>query len=190
MSNPYLGYITREHAGAAKFTRLVGFSTATYRALADALNAFQAEFDIDSAVGAQLDAIGLWLGLPRDLIVKVTDSYFTFDDTAAPTETGWDYGVWLGRFGDPTGIEAMPDDVYRRALKAKAVSNRWDGTLAGIHAIWSAYAGSRIVITDNQDMTMAITVQGRLSGLEKALLKQGYITIRPAGVAVSSFTFE
>ena len=37
------------------------------------------DFDIDTAIGVQLDQIGQWLGVSRWVTVPITNVYFSFD---------------------------------------------------------------------------------------------------------------
>ena len=185
----YKHYIASQHERQPRYRTVVTATVDSPLATSAKMRGFQRDFDIDHAIGAQLDAVGLWLGLSRAVKAPITGVFFTWNDAEAPADTGWDYGAWKGRFGESDGVQTIPDDVYRRLLKAKAVANRWRGTVEGLQDIWSAFEGSSIVISDNQNMTMDVEIVGRLSGLEKQMLKQGYISIKPMGVAISSYRF-
>ena len=182
---PYLDRITSEHRNKPKF---VATLTALLSGVVDtiaALEAMPAAFDLDLAVGAQLDKIGEWVGITRDLNIPIAGVYFAFNTLGV----GWNQGVWQGP-GDPTGgLVVLPDAQYRTLLKAKIANNQWDGTIPGAYEVWDilfAGTGTGIDILDNQDMTMVITVTGPpLDALTAAIVTQGYLNLKPAGVSAT-----
>jgi hypothetical protein len=95
------------------------------------INSIGPSFYIANGVGAQLDRIGEILGLPRVL-------NFTPQGGVSPV---------------------MEDSIYRIALQAKILQNRWKGTKQEIYDFWTAYFPLYpILIQDNQDMTMTVYV--------------------------------
>jgi hypothetical protein len=183
----YVDLITNEHNDKPNFV-------ATIRALTsgavDNINldlSLPAKFDLDQAVGVQLDDVGRWVGVTRRLSVPITGVYFTWDDTVT---TGWDSGIWQGDFDPTTGLVSLPDDVYRILLRGKIAANNWDGTIPGAVAVWSIVfnGGQTIVIQDNQDMSMIVGFVGPpLSAVERALLTGGYLPLKPAAVRIAYF---
>jgi hypothetical protein len=92
-------------------------------------------FDLDTAVGAQLDILGEWIGRTREVPRPYLDTYFRWDDAAR----GWDTGVWQQPY-DPTEIRVISDDpLYRRMLFAKVGINTWDGTATGTLAVLQGF---------------------------------------------------
>src|SRR3954453_4905573 len=73
------------------------------------------DFDLDTAVGVQLDMVGQWLGRDRWLKMPFTDIYFSFD--LPEDRVGFDQGVWLGPYDARDGVRALDDDTYRTLLK-------------------------------------------------------------------------
>jgi hypothetical protein len=156
----------------------------------EVLAALTADFDLDTAVGVQLDIVGQWIGRTRYLQVPITGVYFTLH---APTDTvqrdGFDQGVWLGPYDPTTGIVAMDDGTYRKILKLQAIANEWDGTIPSIQAAFNAvYPG--VVVNDRGDvaggiMTMEVLIPGiEMNSLELAALEQDF-PIKPSGVHVN-----
>ena len=142
-------------------------------------------FDVDLAVGEQLDIIGEWVGISRNVSIPITGVYFTWD--GAPS-LGWDYGVWPDPL-NPAQITVLPDDSYRTLIRAKIAANKWDGTTDGAYLVWeSVFPQLNILIQDHQDMSYAlILVGGIVDSLTLALLTQGYIPLKPEGVRVSDY---
>lgn len=181
----YTGLVTPEHAGKPKFMAMLSAVVGAFVDQQNALTSLPNAFDIDLAVGVQLDAVGKWVGLPRGVKVPIDNVYFAWDTA----NVGWDQGVWK-RPSDPTsGITFLDDTSYRLLLRAKIGANHWDGSMAGSVAILNgifAPVGLTPVLTDNQDMSMTITLSGgQISALSRALIDGGYIPVRPVGVQVN-----
>lgn len=141
-------------------------------------------FYVRTAVGAQLDVVGIWVGVSRDIAVPITGVYFTWDDVDSD---GWDFGVWKGPFDPTSGIVSMPDDVYRNIILGKIAANNWDGTTPGAYAVFAiAFPNIPMYIEDHQDMTMLMGFPGPpLDSLTKALIEQNYIPLKPEGVGIA-----
>ncbi|MBU5379523.1 DUF2612 domain-containing protein [Pantoea septica] len=143
-------------------------------------------FDIDSAVGVQLDVLGEWIGRTRVVSQPISGVYFSFDTDGL----GWDQGVWQGPFDPDAGFTSLSDDTYRVILKAKIAINSWDGQNDSLPAILETAldgSGLRMQIVDNQDMTISVWVfpEEDISLVSKEILatiKQGYLTVKAAGV--------
>lgn len=185
--NNYLDLITSEHRDKVRFVQTVTDLVQPYVDAQAALAGLVGDFDLDTAVGVQLDAIGLWVGRSRYLTVPLTGVYFSWDTDGL----GWGEGTWKGPFDPTTGLTALPDDAYRTLLRATIAANQWDGTIPQAYAIWEtlfAPTGSTILIQDNGDMTMLFgLIGGTASAVTIALLTGGYLALRPAGVEVSGY---
>ena len=182
----YLALITSEHSDKPKFEATVGATVAPLARLQEVLSSFIKEFDIDSAVGVQLDIIGQWVGRPRRIDTPLIGVYFAWDDVVGD---GWDSGIWKGPYDPDSGLVDLPDDAYRLLLKAKVAANSWDGTIPGAYAIWAAvFTSSQLVIQDNQDMSMVVGIAGQpLSIVDQALLTNGYVPLKPEGVRIQYY---
>lgn len=184
--NKYLNRITSEHADKPNF---VAFVTSLLNPLIDAQKFFQqliTAFDIDSAEGVQLDAVGLWVGRTRQVAVPISGVFFSMDIAGL----GFDQGYWKGQFDPDTGITELDDETYRQLLKAKIIMNSWDGSIpvaaSALNELFGGNPNTIISISDNQDMTMTVSVSGQVPGnVIVALLKGGYVPINPEGVGVN-----
>lgn len=182
----YTDLITNYHAGKPLFFQHVDLSTRPLTDVSNSLNSLITAFDIDTAVGVQLDILGEWIGRSRIVSVPISGIYFSFDTDGL----GWDQGVWQGPFDPDSGYTALSDETYRVILKAKIAINNWDGTNDSLPQILdTALAGSglRMQIVDNQDMTISIWVFPEVDISQVSLeliaaIKQGYLTVKAAGV--------
>lgn len=140
-------------------------------------------FDIDKAIGKQLDDVGVRVGLSRKLPIPIAGVYFALDEAGV----GFDEGVWLGP-NDPTeALTSLDDETYRLLLKLKVRANYWDGSLEDAQEMLGAIAGdgTYIYMQDRFDMTALIGVGGKVpSKLFVSLLKQMKDWIRPAAVDI------
>lgn len=182
----YTALITSEHATKPKYAALMSL---WLQACVDLINFYAglpAAFDLDLAIGAQLDAIGRWVGISRYVSVPITGLYFSWDTAGV----GWNQGIWFGPNMPTTTLVAMDDGTYRGVLRAKIAANNWDGTLASFYAaLRIVLPATTINVVDNQNMTVTVHLTGTLpSNLMLAVLQAGYLPLKPAGVAVTYLT--
>lgn len=121
---------------------------------------YQQLFNLYTAVGDQLDILGQWIGAGRNLRIEVN------------------------------GTSVLTDDDYRVLLEAVVAQNYWDGTVPGAYSIWGlvfARNGYQIYIQDNQDMSMFLVFVGTASNVVLAMILNGYIDLRPAGVLMLGY---
>lgn len=185
---PYTGLVTSEHADKPNFVATVALLTQGLADLQDALAGLPGKYDLDAAVGVQLDAVGEWVGRTRFLSEPLTGVYFTFDDATL----GFDQGTWLGPFDPTTGLVALGDEAYRTLLRATIVANQWDGTVSSAYTAWDVlFAGQdlTLVIQDNGDMTMLFALIGALpDAVTLALLTTGQLLgLKPGGVRIAGY---
>jgi len=143
------------------------------------------EFDLDTAVGTQLDQVGLWIGRDRFIASPITGVYFSWDID----NLGWEQGFWQGAFDPDDGISTLDDGTYRSLLYAKAMSNVWDSSPEAIGDMLNVLLkdqGVSAVVIDNQDMSMSVQIVGGLQNLIfRAILEGGYLPIKPEGVSLT-----
>ncbi|MBO9332919.1 DUF2612 domain-containing protein [Achromobacter xylosoxidans] len=186
-NDKYLGLITALHRDKPKFSAMIG---AVSQSFVDAQAVFAGlipGYDLDLAIGVQLDAVGLWVGISRNVRTPLEGVYFSFDVAGL----GFDEGVWKGPFDPDSGVTTLDDDTYRLLIRAKIGANHWDGTLGGSAEILNFIfggTGTYVFIQDNGDMSIDIGVSGtRPSAVFLALLTGGYIPIKPEGVRVNYY---
>lgn len=123
---------------------------------------FVKAFDLDVAVGDQLDTIGRLVGVKR-LLEFI-----------------------------PSGGESplLDDETYRFLIKATIIKNTWKGKLEDLYSAWRVlYPESKLFqIQDLQDMTFNVIIAGDFSSLQKELISKGYIIPKPEGVRINLMT--
>lgn len=182
----YTDLITNYHAGKPKYVAHVDLSTRPIIDASIALQGLITAFDIDEAIGVQLDILGEWIGRTRIVSQPISGVYFSFDTDGL----GWDQGVWQGPYDPDAGYTSLSDNTYRIVLKAKIAINNWNGqndTLPPILETALEGSGLKMQIVDNQDMTISVWVfpEEDISQISLELIaaiKQGYLTVKAAGV--------
>ncbi len=181
----YLALITQAYKDQPKFTAMVEAFVAPAAKMQELAASLPAAFDLDTAVGRQLDAVGLWVGRTRNVFVPIEGVFFTWDDTAAD---GWDAGVWQGEFEAGASLTVLTDALFRKVLMGKVAANNWKGDREGQYRTLTEAFGmpGAILILDHQDMSQTVLINtGALTEIERALLVGGYIPVKPAGVRIN-----
>lgn len=184
--NKYTGLIAGYQRDRPNYRQMVYATTQPVADIAALAQSLPAAFDLDMAVGAQLDAVGVRVGISRRLKTPLTGVYFSLDIDGV----GLDMGVWQGPYDPDYGITILDDDTYRTIIRAKIANNQWDGTAAGASAILDPIFGdgTKVFIVDNGDMSIDIGVSGAIpSVVMLSLLFQGYLTVKPAGVRINGY---
>lgn len=151
----YLNLVTSEYRNSPKFLAFLTMLLRKLNDVTECLVSMDMAFDVDNAVGPQLDMVGSIVGANRTVGFQPSDS-------VSPT---------------------LNDATYRIYIKAVAAANSWDGTIDGLQAIWKTlFPLGTITIGDNQDMTVSIFITGTFTSIMKDLIEHGYIVPRPEGV--------
>lgn len=151
----YLKLITSEYADKPNYNSFVEAFLNLLIPSNNCLLSFDTIFNIDQAVGDQLDKIGEIIGVGRELPLS-----------------------------DPDIPPVLTDNLYRIVLKARIYTNFWDGTMKGLTDIIDVtFPDVAYQVVDGQDMSMqlVIIVPDADQSLI-ALLTNGYILPKPSGV--------
>jgi hypothetical protein len=143
-------------------------------------------FDLDTPpVGNQLDIIGQWVGVSRNVSIPITGVYFTWDGAST---LGWDFGTWQPG-NAPVSITVLPDDAYLTLIRARIAANQWDGTTEGAYKIWNQiFPQFTILIQDECNMSYNLAIIGGIvDSLTLVLIAGGYIPLRPEGVLINEY---
>lgn len=178
----YTGLITAYHRIRPKFVATVEASVSPLVDLTQFVAALPAAFDLDAAVGVQLDIVGEWAGLSRYITVPLTTPWFSFGVSGR----GFGEGIWKGPLSPTTGRSPLDDETYRNLLRAKIAANAWDGTVETAGGILSGFFGDYgidVFVEDRQDMHLNFVVPGATPSIIMLSIMAGrYIPVKPAGV--------
>lgn len=151
----YLNLLTSQYRLSPKFQQWLSLALQPIDDLTTCLTTFTANFDLDWAIGQQLDICGVLIGCSRTVAFEPTGG----------------------------GSPVLDDSTYRILLKARIAWNQWDGKIASMYPIWkSLFSSGNIIVHDNQDMTATIILSGTFTSIIQDLITNGYIVPRPEGV--------
>lgn len=153
-------------------------------------------FDLDSAVGVQLDIIGQWVGQARVVTNVLLTGFFGFLDDSPPALT-------MGELTDPSvgGVfyelgatyqqtTTLTDADYRTIIRARIVRNQSNGKLSAMENALQFIFQVPCSVSDIGDLSLAITVSKPITPVQRALLSTLDLLPRPAGVAIGSITYS
>lgn len=157
----YLSLLTHQYQGAPN---LIAWLTTCLQPVLDAGVTFSQmvnAFDLDSAIGPQLDVLGQLVGANRTV-----------------------------GFQPSGGVSpVLTDPVYRVYIRAKIAQNQWNGSIDSLYSLWpTLFPGGTITVIDNQNMTATIILSGAFLSIYQDLITNGYIIPRPEGV-LYDYTF-
>lgn len=181
----YLGKVTSAHRGKPKFAATVDAVVAPLAEAQSVLASIPGAYDLDTAVGAQLDAVGEWVGIGRNISIPLVSVWFS----VGVPGLGVGEGVWRGPYDPESGIAALDDDTYRDLIRLKIKVNSWDGLVGSafdaIEAFYGGVSGSLPFIDDAMDMTATVCISGERPAMMRFAIFAGrYVEFKPAGVTV------
>lgn len=124
------------------------------------------------------------------------DIFYLFKELSNPTSTVDDQ---LDKIGEIFGVsrylpstnENIPpildNETYQKVLRSRVYINSWDGTIQGLaNIIETIYPNLDYEIVDGQDMSYTVLINSQSeTALTLALLTEGFILPKPAGVKVN-----
>lgn len=158
MNTSYLAKITSEYQTKPKFMAMNAALLQPLDDIEGVADTVAPSYSLATAQGAQLDVLGVILGLSRDL-----------------------------PFQPENGPDVLDDATYRTCLQARIAFNQWDGTRAGLENILQQiFPQAAFLITDNLDMSVTVLyIGGNASPYLLELLNYDLIVPRPMGVQMT-----
>jgi hypothetical protein len=153
-------------------------------------------YDVDTAVGVQLDVIGKYADIDRFYFnYELTDYYFGFadaadiggtsanivgfDDAASPDKEG----LFLDAFDVVSNKLRLNDAAYRTLIKLRIIQNHSTHDTNSISSSLFQFFGDDIIMTDNYDMTITYFIGENASELIQAAIQKEVLP-RPAAVGL------
>lgn len=179
----YAALITSWHATRQKFVAVVKANVQPYIDMQSAIYGLIPAFDIDLAVGQQLDILGQWIGRSRNVPVPIPDLWFAINNE----KKGFDRGLWRQPYDTGSEINKLPDEEYRRLLKTRILLNRWDGTIEpleyAVSYFFSASFDTFFFVEDRQDMSCAFCFTGKWPDpVGLCMIEQQIVARAPMGI--------
>lgn len=159
-------------------------------------------FDIDTAVGQQLDWIGKYVGIARfyqgQNFEGVLFSFVTYlNDTPTAEQTGFstfaDFetkeGSWIQYSDVVSGSLSLSDDDYRVILKLKILQNNINHSHKAIDDGLFEFFGTDIRAESTGDMQMLYFVPASLTAIMQVAIDKDVLP-RPMGVGIGYLIVE
>lgn len=154
----YLNNITSQHRDKPKFIAWLSSNLTILDHAYLVAKSININFDLDYAIGKQLDTLGKVIGRERVLTFQPLNGF------------------------DPV----LDDETYRLVLKAKVAMNSWDGTIPQMYQIWeNIFTDIGLQLKDSQDMSFNAYITGYVNQIRQDLIQHGYIVPKPEGVRVN-----
>ena len=185
--NAYTALIAGAHTDKPKFKEWVYVLTEALNTARERLiQMLETDFGLDTAIGAQLDAVGDRVGASRMLPMTLSDVYFALDDVNG---IGLDLGVWKGPYDPGDGLVRLDDEIFRAVIKSTILMNHWNGCnetlpdyISGIFSNFGA-EGKFMDLQDFQTMQVAMNITpGSTLPIVYDLLSRRIIDVVAAGV--------
>lgn len=153
----YVASITSEHIDKPNFIAWLSSSLNIVDGVYNLLSDMDNNFDIDNAIGIQLDMLGTVIGRNRTLNFQPLNG------------------------SDPV----LNDTDYKLVLRAKIAMNNWGGTIPEMYSIWNnIFDDIQLELQDNQNMSFIAYILGYVDQARQSLIQAGMIVPKPEGVHI------
>jgi len=152
----YADILTSQYRTTDEFNQWLNAVLAIANNTSNCLQFITSNFDLDYAVGVQLDTLGIIIGVSR-----------------------------VVPFQPSGGVSPILDDTtYRLLLRATIANNQWNGVIGSMYPIWvTLFPGGKISVIDNQNMTATIVIYGSFTSIIQDMITHDMIIPRPQAVA-------
>jgi hypothetical protein len=176
--------VMSQYANADRTMNLIASFSDAFDQTANIDRFYDLVWNVDTAQGWGLDVWGRIVVIGRAL--KVPVKYFGFDEMGPDDIEPFNSAPYYS--GQAlTSTFLMSDDVYRKAILAKALANICEGTIPAINKVLQLLFPGRgnCYVTDPADMTMQYVFEFPTSAAERAIVTQTGIFQHPAGVTTT-----
>lgn len=125
--------LSSQYTSSPKLVAMLHALTAFSQEIGQTLYKMLEQTHINTATGPSLDTLGIILGANRHVPTLLPIRYFGFDDT--PRVLGFDTGLFYEEGASLKGVGNLPDETYRRLLRARIICNTMHGTCEDLIAL-------------------------------------------------------
>jgi len=192
----YTPLITAEHNQQPQYMAMVALVTGAIASITAVTQSIPGQFDLDYAIGAQLDIVGKWIGQSRVVTGVLEVGYFGFSDDSSALGFGELGNPAIGgqffdlNTGSATASTVLADPEYRIVLRAKIIKNQYDGSMDQLAAAAAVLLGVPCLFLDPGTRIVTIVVTQAIDATLQALLTGYDLLPRPAGKTYSIVLVE
>jgi hypothetical protein len=145
---------------------------------------FNKVWNLDTAEGYGLDVLGRIVGASRIVNVPQGGIYIGFE--GQPAAENWNNGTWYSGATSTNNIR-LDEGTYRRVIRAKVLSNVWDGSIPMANRILMTLFPDHgnCFMGDDGNMAISYHFGAALSPVDFAVASQEGVLPRPCGVSVT-----
>lgn len=185
--------VASQYANSPSIMQLIWNDVAYFEPTIMLDNFYDWEWNVDTAIGYGLDVLGRIVGVTRVVEVSSVD-YLGFEKPDGSDSSGEPFNQAPFYHGETLSQNfALSDDVFRAVVRAKAMANVWDGSVAGLNTILRFLFGENgpLPITGNSyvtgggNKTMDFVFGSALSPVQQAIIFQTGVLPVPAGVVAT-----
>lgn len=200
---PYQALITSEHNKKPNFMAMVGVTTGALGDMAALVDSLPSLFDLDLAVGQQLDMVGQWVGQSRVVANISIPGFFGFSVETGAYQLPLTMGdtsqsqAWNAAYAGPLyeagatyqTTTTLSDSDYRTVLRARIVRNQYNGSLPQLENALQFVLGVPCSVQDNGARSFNITISKPITATQVAILTALDILPRPAGITIGAINY-
>lgn len=193
LTDEYTALLIKQYWEKPKAFAEIELNASTWDKVRALLASLDNAFDLDSAVGAQLNVLGRIVGIPREVPDVIAKTYFGF--SINPNSLGFADkfdalrvgGPFFDRFSSPYTAQQLNDSDYRFFIRVKVALNWASGFVSSderisIQDVILAAFDGRAYVVDNLNMTLTIYVSPVVSLDRLRLIRQLNLLPKPQGV--------
>lgn len=193
LSDAYAKLLILQYYDKPKAFNEVKMIADEFESIYDFFRSFNDAFDVDSAVGKQLDIIGKIVGINRTVPSVIPKNFFGFDDNPNMYGFGdkFDANIIVYPFAnkfEPQYTDLQLSDAdYRFFIKAKIAKNTVNATMSSddndsiLDAINYLFEGKAFAI-DNRNMSLSLYIDDSYDTSKVSLINQLNLLPRPQAV--------
>jgi hypothetical protein len=193
LSDEYLKLLILQYYDKPKASAEIKAIAQEFEDNVDGLVSFDSSFDIDTAVGNQLDILGKILGISRTIPFVVPKNFFGFNDNSNSYGFAdkFDDSIMAYPFADKfeslySDLE-LNDNDYRFFLKAKVAKNTVYSSMSrddnnSILDVVNYLFDGKAFVVDNKDMTLTLFVDDSFDYNKVTYINQLDLLPKPQGV--------
>lgn len=151
-----------QYADKPKASATVSAIVSRFKNISDVIEQFESAFDLDTAIGAQLDIIGKIVGISRNVEGVIPKIFFGFDDNVNARGFGLApfYTTDQAQYTDTQ----LSDSDYRFFIRMKIAKNHVKATMSddngsNLNAVILSMFEGYAYMVDNKDMTVTIYIE-------------------------------
>ena len=192
----YLDLLILQYSDSIKASDTITALTSKFEALYNIVSVFDDSFDVDSAVGVQLDTVGKIVGVSRIVPFSVAKKHFGFADNALsyPMDDKFLSVVSYpmdDRFSPDYSESELDDFNFRFFIKSKIIKNIVSAYMIrdsenSLQNAIDFLFSSKAYLVDNGDMSLTLYVNSDFDFDLIPFINQLEVIPRPQGVSLST----